>query len=328
MISRHRTEVDLAAPRHRTEVDLAAQPIPREADLAGMLPRPIIPGATYLVTRRCTQRQFLLVPSRRTRQVFHYCLAYAAQRTGVLVHAVIVMSNHYHLVVTDPLGRLPAFAECLNKLVAKCLNATYGRWENFWSSEPVSYVRLLDSEAVIDKIAYTLANPVLAGLVKRGDRWPGLRLGRPGAYPARRPSCFFREEGSMPRSLSLELVEPALDDSDAGDAWSRIERAVGEMEAHVRENARREGRRFLGASAVMRQNPSKSPRTHAVRRALSPRIASRNKWLRIEVLSRSAEFIRDYRRAFASWRLLDRLAVFPLGTYLMRQRHSVPCAEA
>src|SRR5690349_18809512 len=283
-----------------------------------MLPRPILPGTTYLVTRRCTQRQFLLLPSRRTRQVFHYCLAYAAERTGIIVHAVTVMSNHYHLVVTDPLGRLPAFTECLNKLVAKCLNASYGRWENFWSSEPISYVTLLDSDAVIDKIAYTLANPVLAGLVKRGDQWPGLRLARPGSHPTKRPPCFFREEGAMPRALSLEIVDPAPDNSNAGDTRTKIERAVAEREAQARENARREGFRFLGASRVMRQNRFMSPRTREVRRGVSPRIASRNKWLRIEVLSRSADFIRDYRRAFASWRLLDRLAVFPLGTYLMR----------
>jgi hypothetical protein len=32
-------------------------------------PREIIPGTTYLVTRRCTQRQFLLRPSRGTNQV-------------------------------------------------------------------------------------------------------------------------------------------------------------------------------------------------------------------------------------------------------------------
>src|SRR6188768_2684461 len=130
--------------------------------------RQIVPGATYMITRRCTQRQFLLRPSRRTTRIFHYCLAYAASRTGVLVHAVVVMSNHYHLVITDPLGVLPVFVECLNKLVAKCMNASLGRWENFWASEPASYVRLLDDEAILDKIAYVLCNPVQAALVKRG----------------------------------------------------------------------------------------------------------------------------------------------------------------
>jgi len=58
-------------------------------------PRQIVPGATVFVTRRCTQRQFLLKPSRLVNQVFLYCLAYAAARHGILVHAFIVMSNHF-----------------------------------------------------------------------------------------------------------------------------------------------------------------------------------------------------------------------------------------
>jgi REP element-mobilizing transposase RayT len=293
--------------------------------MAGVKPRPILPGATYLVTRRCTQRQFLLVPKRRTTQIFHYCLAYAAQRTGVEVHAVIVMSNHYHLVVTDPRGVLPLFVECLNKLVAKCVNASLGRWENFWASEPASYVQLLDVDAVIDKLAYLLANPVDAALVENGYEWPGLRLGRPGSYPTGRPDIFFREEGAMPMSLRLELTPPP---GLAGrQAQKRIKEAVAERECDARARVRREGRSFLGARAILRQNPFDSPRTIEPRRQLSPRIASRNKWLRIETLTGCAAFVRDHARALARWFEGKRTAVFPVGTYLMRIRHGVRCAE-
>jgi len=288
-------------------------------------PRQILPGATYLVTRRCTQRQFLLVPKRRITQIFHYCLAYAVQRTGIHVHAVIVMSNHYHLIVTDPDGVLPLFVECLNKLVAKCVNATLGRWENFWASEPASYVRLLDDDAVVDKLAYLLANPIDAGLVEYGKEWPGLRLGRPGSYPCRRPDIFFREEGAMPSSLRLELTPPP---NLAGrQAQQRIRDAVAEREREARARIRRQGRTFLGARGVLRQNPFDSPHTLETRRQLSPRIASRNKWLRIETLTRCAEFVRDHAQALAHWLEGKRTVVFPLGTYLMRIRHGARCAE-
>jgi len=71
-------------------------------------PRPVLEGTTYMITRRTTQRQFLLKPSALTNQIFLYCLAVAAERTSVVLHAVCVLSNHYHLVATDPLGRIPA----------------------------------------------------------------------------------------------------------------------------------------------------------------------------------------------------------------------------
>ncbi len=38
-----------------------------------------------MVTRRCAQRQFLLRPDEVTNQTFLFCLAYAAQKTGVRV---------------------------------------------------------------------------------------------------------------------------------------------------------------------------------------------------------------------------------------------------
>jgi REP element-mobilizing transposase RayT len=72
-------------------------------------PRQVLPGAIYLVTRRCTQRQFLLRPSRIANGVFLYVLALAAERYRILVHAFCVLSNHYHLVVSDLGANLSAF---------------------------------------------------------------------------------------------------------------------------------------------------------------------------------------------------------------------------
>ena len=73
------------------------------------LPRPIIPGQTVMVTRRCTQRQFLLRPSPLVNSILGFCLAVAAQRYGVRLHAFCFFSNHVHLVVTDVEGALPEF---------------------------------------------------------------------------------------------------------------------------------------------------------------------------------------------------------------------------
>lgn len=106
------------------------------------LPRRILPGTTYLVTRRCTQRRFLLVPRKPVREVFGYCLAVAARRHGIQLHGFAVLSNHHHLVLTDPRAELPAFLQLLHSLVARALNCHYGRWENLWSSQRPSVVEL------------------------------------------------------------------------------------------------------------------------------------------------------------------------------------------
>ena len=114
-------------------------------------PRQVLPGITYLVTRRCSQRQFLLRPSRASNQIFLYLLALAAARYRIRVHAFCVLSNHFHMIVTDPDAHLPAFHQFLDALVARAVNASLGRWEAFWAPNSYSAVRLL-SPRTIDRI--------------------------------------------------------------------------------------------------------------------------------------------------------------------------------
>ena len=83
------------------------------------------------------------------------------------------MSNHYHLLVTDPGARIAEFYGWLHKYVSKAVNATYGRWENLWASEQASFIALESSKDVFEKMVYTLSNPVKAQLVAKGSKWPG-----------------------------------------------------------------------------------------------------------------------------------------------------------
>ena len=61
----------------------------------GMLPRQVLPRQFYLITRRCTQRQFLLRPDASTNNAFLYCLIDAASRCEIDVLLPCAMSNHY-----------------------------------------------------------------------------------------------------------------------------------------------------------------------------------------------------------------------------------------
>jgi len=48
-----------------------------------MQPRPVTPGDVLFLTRRCTQRQFLLRPDAKAVQIYLYCLAEAATRFDI-----------------------------------------------------------------------------------------------------------------------------------------------------------------------------------------------------------------------------------------------------
>jgi REP element-mobilizing transposase RayT len=291
-------------------------------------PRQILPGKTYLLTRRCARREFLLPPTPVTRQVFGYVLAIAARRFGVRVHACCVMSNHVHLVVTDPDGRLPAFKQYLDSLVARALNAALGRWESFWAPGSYSAVMLAGPSDVVDKTAYTLANPVLAGLVRHGRKWRGLWAGPGqtdlGQLQFSRPKHFFRAEGAMPERATLALCTPPGFDEQAFRAEVAQALAAKERDAPG-ASAPHRGTQLRDDGARM-QKPARRSSRGERRRGLAPRVACRDRWKRIEALGRLVAFLRDYGQALRAWRAGARSVVFPAGTYLMRLMHGVACA--
>src|ERR1043165_9269982 len=175
-----------------------------------MVPRQVLPRQFYLITRRCSQRQFLLRPDKATNNGFLYCLIDAALRCEIDLVLPCAMSNHYHVVIYDRAGRYPEFIEHFHKLLARSQNALRGRWENLWSSEQTCVVRLVDRAAVIDKLVYVATNPVLDHLVDRVHHWPGvnglatLLTGR--SLRATRPLHFFRPNGPMPEVLEISLT--------------------------------------------------------------------------------------------------------------------------
>jgi REP element-mobilizing transposase RayT len=167
-------------------------------------PRQVLPGKTYLITRRTSERRFLLKPVPEVRQVFGYLLAVASERHGVRIHAFSCLSTHFHLVVSDPEGTLPAFMHLLDGFLARALNSWWGRWESFWAPESYSRVELVEGRDVIDKIIYTLANPVSSGLVESSSvsfRQGCMTLGRrraillPGASERRTSHGTKRSSG-------------------------------------------------------------------------------------------------------------------------------------
>ena len=289
-------------------------------------PRQVLPGRTYLITRRCLLRQFFLRPCKEVNEVFAYVLAIAAQRYGVEVHAFCVLSNHAHLVVTDPHARLPAFQQYLASFVARAVNVHLGREETFWAPNSYSAVALGTPEDVVAKAAYTLANPVAAGLVQAGHLWPGL-WSRPDAIGTtirlKRPDHFFDEDGLLPEHIDLELKVPAGFSSTQAFR-ERLQADLSRQE----QAARAENTAFLGEERVQAQNPFHRPRLGEPRRSLSPRIAARDKWKRIELLQRLKRFLLDYREALTVWREGKVAPIFPAGTYLMRVAHGVACAAA
>ncbi|MCX5746492.1 MAG: hypothetical protein NT062_28785 [Proteobacteria bacterium] len=288
----------------------------------------MIPGRFYMLTRRCTQRQFLLHPELATNNAFAYCLAEAAQRFHIDVLLTQQMSNHHHTVLLDRKGTVVEFMAHFHKLVAKCQNALYGRWENLWSSEPPCLLHLVDAADVIDKLIYVATNPVKDGLVERVHHWPGINA--VGALFAERPlhtQCprhFFRDKGPMPAAIELKLTIP-LELGARDEVLGALRAGIVAVEAEQARQRLATGRRVLGRRAIIRQSWRDSPTSHEPRRNLRPRVAARCRWARLEALLRNREFLTAYRTARAAW-LGGTPIPFPVGTYWLCRVVGVPIA--
>jgi REP-associated tyrosine transposase len=276
-----------------------------------------------MITRRCTQRTLLLRPDDETNNAFLYCMALAAQRTAVEVIFFVAMSNHYHAGIVDRDGRLPEFLETFHKLLAKHQNALRGRWENFWASEQTSAVELVGPEDVLNKMVYTLSNPVKDNAVAHCEEWPGATSYsanmRGVVVAASRPSHFFRQNGRLPAELTLTLRRPPgwehLSERDFAATLDSRLRAVEQAAATNREKT---GAKVIGPEAVCRQDWRDRPSTIEPRRNLSPRVASQITWRRREAIQRNKVFVAAHEAA-RELLLAGVKAVFPYGTYWLRR---------
>jgi putative transposase len=284
-----------------------------------------------MVTRRCTQRTFLMRPDPETNGAFLYCLTVAANRTDVAVLFFLAMSNHYHAGIVDLSGRLPEFLEMFHKLFAKHQNALRGRRENFWASEQTSVVELVDANDVLRKMVYTLANPVKDHLVAHAQQWPGCSSFAANlagnSLHTTRPPHFFRRGGLMAEDVTLTLHRPpGFEELSAAEFSALLSSRIRDEEQAAEEERSRTGIQVLGVRRILEQDWRDSPSTDEPRRVLNPRIACTNIWRRRETAARNKAFIAAYREARDRWRA-GLPAVFPEGTYWLRRFAGAPCVS-
>jgi len=288
------------------------------------LPRCILADRTYLITRRCSERRYFLRPDPKIVRIFEYLLGLACERYGILLHAYVCMSNHYHLVVTDPNGELPDFLRYFNSLLARAVNCARGRWETFWAGDSYNAVDLLEEDDVLDKLVYTLANPVSAGLVGRAWAWEGatsMSLHFGGRRIVQRPSVFFSDR--MPEEVTLELqVPPYLSHMSSRELHSVLAERVAEIEAECRATDRKP----LGMRGVLTADWNDSPTTREPRRGLNPRLAARCTATRVAAIAAFKRWVDVYRSVRARFVAGERDIEWPRGTYEMCKRLGCPMA--
>jgi putative transposase len=297
------------------------------------LPRRVVPGMIQMITRRVLRRTHLLRPDRKLNQLCLYLLAVYSKRYNIEIHAVVFMSTHEHLIVTDRDGRIPDFLRDYHRELAMGTKVLR-RWEGtVWDSEPTSRVQLCTSQAIVEKLAYIMANPVDAALVRRAEDWPGVttlphELGSK-TWTVERPDFYFDPDNAQwPQAATLRLTMPRTPWLQK-EVQRRVQEELLQLQSQARQRVRTQGRRVIGQSRVLRSSPYERATSWEPLRGLNPNVAvGRGQrpafYQAVKVLQ---TFRRAYRSALEKWRQGYRNVVFPAATWQMRWLHGAQVAN-
>jgi hypothetical protein len=201
-----------------------------------------------------------------------------------------------------------------------------------WEPEKASVVELLTWQAVIEKLAYVMANPVAAGLVMHAEQWPGLttlpsQLGS-AQFTVKRPEVYFDADNpKWPSEATLQLQMPQVGFSDA-ETREKVALELQGLEQVAHAAAKAKGWRFLGAQRIAWLSPYERATSWEPLRDRNPTFAvgrgQRIAFFHAVRVLRA--FRKAYREALGEWRKGVRDVVFPAGTWLMRVLHDVRVA--
>ena len=296
------------------------------------MPRRVIPGRTYLITRTTRNRRFFFAPDSGVNIIFWFCIAAAAAITGVQLHAVATLSNHIHLVVTDVRGELPRFLHWLFRHTAVCMKALRPIEENVWARGKPNVVELVTNEAILEAMAYTLANPSTAALVEKSKTWPGAistpedLYGRLTSVAA--PTQYFRKRAN--KDLVFTVPEVLLEQDTIEQVVTDLKKRIDDLEQEAAAKIRRRGGNFLGLEGILRTRFSSrptAPRKGAENGYRHPRIKAVVREARLAAEEQLRAFWHDYYEALKEFRKGER-PMFPAGTWWMVQFAGLEAAPA
>ena len=294
------------------------------------LPRP---GSTVELTQRTIQGRFLLRPDGRLNELVVGILAKAQAVTGLRIHAVVVLSNHLH-VIASPIDveQMADFMRHLKTNLSKEVGRLQGwrgpMFDRRYTSIPVSD----ETEAQVARLRYLLSQGTKEGLVMSPADWPGVQcveaicLGENlrGVWVDRTRLFAARQRGEdvteadFEVDVELELTPlPCWAHLDADDYQSRVRALVRDIEVETIERHRRDGTVPKGAAWVMRRSPRERP--HEVVTSPRPRFHAFRRKVREELVAAFRAFLAAYRVAAERLRAGEADVVFPENCFPPRR---------
>ena len=240
------------------------------------------------ITSRTQHGRYLLRPSEESNARILGALGRAQANYGVWVHAFVVLSNHFHLLMSVLSAKqMSGFVRHFKGNVAKELGGLHDWRENFWGRR-YHHAELGSSEEdQINRFLYILENGCKENLVASPLEWPGVSSARAlyrgettmlGIWYDRTAQYRASVRGQVKLFPSVETVRltpmPFLEDCTVDEQRQFVKDAIHRIERETAQRHKLNATKPLGVRAILRQNPHKpkelksspAPRFHAANR--------------------------------------------------------------
>lgn len=132
-------------------------------------------GAFYHVTSRGNQREKIFWDD-KDREEFKKILKRTKERYGYLLHAYVLMDNHYHLLIETPHANIKQVMQNINTSYTVYINRRHERFGHLLQGRYKAFI--VDKENYLLELGrYIHLNPVRAKIVKRAEdyKWSSYR---------------------------------------------------------------------------------------------------------------------------------------------------------
>lgn len=120
----------------------------------------------YHITNRSNNRENFYLDSQSLWEIYLDCLYQLNKQFGCKVHSFVLMSNHYHLIISTPLRNIGEAMKYFHREVAKKSNQKSKRINHFFGGR-YKWSVIYQEDYYWNAIKYIFRNPVRAGICEK-----------------------------------------------------------------------------------------------------------------------------------------------------------------
>lgn len=178
----------------------------------------------YHVYNRSNNKEFFYIDQDELWFIFMTCLKELVEQFDCRIHCFVLMSNHYHLIITTTKCNIGEAMKYLHREVARKVNRSTGRMNHFFGGRYKWSV--IDQDIYFwNCVKYVFRNPIRAKICQTVNEYPYSSLNRKPPKFKWTVSDFFLDPNSTVELDTQWLNEPFLGEieKDIGKGLRRRE---------------------------------------------------------------------------------------------------------